>query len=100
VLLDAVPSTGSVTLSWWNYGDPDIIEWRVAAIEYTRLGSPTPTWESFTIPVGCFQASHVVTGLVSGKRYEFMLEAIETNNAGRGTALHRGIGHSSLVTIP
>lgn len=100
VLLDAVPAAGQVSLSWWNYGDPDILEWRVAAIEYTQRGSPNPTWETFTLPIGCYQAGHVVTGLESGKRYEFILEAVEKNHAGRGTALHRSIGHSSLITIP
>lgn len=99
VRLDAVPGTGSATLSWWNYGDPDVLEWRVAAIEYTQFGSPSPTWQNFQLEVGCYQASHTVTGLQSGKRYEFMLEAIETNHAGRGTALHRGIGHSEVITI-
>jgi hypothetical protein len=99
VLIDAVPGTGSATISWWNYGDPDVVSYRVAPIEYTQRGSPSPTWETFQLPVGCYQASHTITGLTPGARYEFMLEAVETNHAGRGTALHRGIGLSSLITI-
>lgn len=99
VVLYATPGTGSATISWWSYGDPDVRSYRVAAIRYTDRGSPNPTWEEFSLPIGCYQASHTITGLTPGERYEFMLEAVEVNHAGRNPALHRGIGRSDLVTI-
>ena len=99
VLLDAVPGVRSATISWWGYGDPDVLYYRVAAIRYTARGSPNPIWQNIVVPGGCRDVSATITGLTSGERYRFMLEAVETNHAGRGVALHRGIGRSDLVRI-
>jgi hypothetical protein len=99
VVLTATPGVRSARISWWNYGDPDVQYFRVAAIPRVRFGSLNPTWRNLTVPKGCLTVSSVITGLTSGQRYEFMLEAVETNHLGRNPALHRGIGHSDLITI-
>jgi hypothetical protein len=99
VLLTAVPGVRSARISWWGYGDPDVLYYRVAAIRYTARGSPNPIWQNIVVPGGCRDVGATITGLTPGERYRFMLEAVETNHAGRGVALHRGIGRSDLVRI-
>jgi hypothetical protein len=75
---DVVPGTTSAVVSWWNVGDPALVEYRVAAVSQDLYKGPQPTWVWQTVAkgTGCTRVSTTVTGLNSQVPYVFVIHAV------------------------
>ena len=88
---------GSVSVRWWDMGDPDTQTYEVVAVpQYVNQGNYSPRRpdppKRFTAvkPVGgCAQMQTTVTGLQPGARYSISLMAVNTSP----------INHDRLYTI-
>lgn len=76
--VDVVPGTASATVSWWNVGDPSIVEYRLTAMSQELLIGPQPgwTWQSVPPGKGCTRVTATVTGLISQTPYVFVVHAV------------------------
>lgn len=76
--LDVTPASTSATVSWWNVGDPAIIEYQLAAVSQDLRYGPQPgwTWQSVPPGTGCTRVSTTVTGLAPQTAYVFVLHAV------------------------
>jgi hypothetical protein len=75
---DVVPATTSAVVSWWNIGDPAIVEYRLAAVsQHLYMGrQPAWTWQTVAPGRGCTRVEATVTGLRSGVPYVFVVHAV------------------------
>ncbi|MER7005565.1 hypothetical protein ABT297_21310 [Dactylosporangium sp. NPDC000555] len=75
---DVAPGTTSAVVSWWNIGDPAIIEYQLAAVSQDLYGGPQPAWTWQRVPPGkgCARVSATVSGLSSGVPYVFVIHAV------------------------
>jgi hypothetical protein len=75
---DVVPGTTSAVVSWWNVGDPALVEYRLAAVSQHLYKGPQPTWIWQTVAkgTGCTRISATVTGLGSQVPYVFVVHAV------------------------
>nr|BFE62382.1 hypothetical protein GCM10020063_069080 [Dactylosporangium thailandense] len=75
---DVAPGTTSAVVSWWNIGDPALVEYRLAAVSQDLYMGPQPTWTWQTVPAGkgCSRVSATVTGLSSKVPYVFVIHAV------------------------
>lgn len=76
--VDVVPGTASATVSWWNIGDPSIVEYRLTAMPQELLIGPQPgwTWQTVAPGKGCTRVTATVTGLISQTPYVFVVHAL------------------------
>ncbi|WP_433057942.1 hypothetical protein [Dactylosporangium sp. CS-033363] len=74
---DVVAGTTSAQVSWWNIGDPTLIEYQVAAVsqELYQGAPPAWTWQTVAKGTGCTRVTTTVTGLTSGVPYVFVVHA-------------------------
>ncbi|WP_432987485.1 hypothetical protein [Dactylosporangium sp. CA-233914] len=75
---DVAPGTASAVVSWWNVGDPALVEYRLAAVSQDLYAGPAPAWIWQTVPkgTGCSRVSATVTGLSSKVPYVFVIHAV------------------------
>ncbi|MEV6925772.1 hypothetical protein AB0M46_14900 [Dactylosporangium sp. NPDC051485] len=75
---DVTPGTTSAVVSWWNIGDPAIVEYRLAPVpQHLYMGSQPPwAWQTVAPARGCTRVSSTVTGLTSGAPYVFVVHAV------------------------
>ncbi|WP_432836815.1 hypothetical protein [Dactylosporangium sp. CA-092794] len=75
---DVVPGTNSAVVSWWNIGDPAIVDYQLATVPQDLYYGPQPawTWQTVAPGTGCTRVSATVTGLTSGAPYVFVVHAL------------------------
>jgi hypothetical protein len=75
------PGAGSATVTWYNPGDPRLVQYRLTAIPQNLVGGSQPdlTWQEIAPGAGCRTMTATVTGLTSGAPYVFSLDAVLTN---------------------
>ncbi|WP_344614424.1 hypothetical protein [Dactylosporangium salmoneum] len=75
---DVTPGTTSAVVSWWNIGDPAIVEYRLAPVpQHLYMGSQPPwVWQTVAPAKGCTRISTRVTGLTSHAPYVFVIHAV------------------------
>ncbi|GAA3269518.1 hypothetical protein Dvina_10160 [Dactylosporangium vinaceum] len=75
---DVTPAATSAVVSWWNIGDPSLVEYRLAAVPQRLYQGPQPAWVWQTVArgAGCSRVSATVTGLTSGDPYVFVVHAV------------------------
>jgi hypothetical protein len=100
-----VAAPGSVTLTWWHPGDPDVVTYRVGALMHSlRVPLPGATtasaivWQSVPAISGCRNQTMVFTGLTRGDRYQFVIETDSTDHV-RGGLVHRTVARTETVTV-
>ncbi|WP_327005479.1 fibronectin type III domain-containing protein [Dactylosporangium sp. NBC_01737] len=73
-----VPGTTSATVSWWNVGDPSLLEYQLTWMSQELLIGPQPgwTWQSVPPGKGCTRVTATVTGLISQTPYIFVVHAL------------------------
>jgi hypothetical protein len=73
-----VPSTTTATVSWWNIGDPSLVEYQLTWMSQELLIGPQPgwTWQSVAPGKGCTRVTATVTGLISQTPYVFVVHAL------------------------
>jgi len=79
--LAVVPSTTSAVITFWNVGDPAILQYQLAAVSQDLVFGTQPPWiwMNITPKVGCQQTSATMTGLRSAGTYIFVLHAVVQN---------------------
>ena len=83
----ATLGVGSATVSWWDLGDPDTLEYTLVSVpDYVNVfdGSQpiirTPIVRTTVAAPGtCRRVSATVTGLISGMNYDIVLQATNTS---------------------
>jgi hypothetical protein len=73
----------SVTITWWDLGDPDIIEYQIHAIpQFTNQGDmrtpitqPASVEKTIAPPKACTQVTTTISGLTAGEQYQVFLES-------------------------
>jgi hypothetical protein len=75
---DVAPGTTSAVVSWWNIGDPDIVEYQLATVpqDLYRGRQPAWKWQPVAPGTGCTRVSATVTGLAAGGHYVFVVHAL------------------------
>ncbi|MEV4511950.1 hypothetical protein AB0K00_23660 [Dactylosporangium sp. NPDC049525] len=73
-----LPGTTSATVSWWNIGDPALVEYQLTWMSQELLIGPQPgwTWLAVAPGKGCTRVTATVTGLVSQTPYVFVVHAL------------------------
>jgi hypothetical protein len=73
-----IPSTTTAAVSWWNIGDPNVVEYRLTWMSQELLIGPQPgwTWLSVAPGKGCTRITATVTGLISQTPYVFVVHAL------------------------
>lgn len=73
-----VPGTTSATVSWWNVGDPAVVEYQLTWMSQELLIGPQPGWTWLSVPPtrGCTRVTATVTGLISQTPYIFVVHAM------------------------
>ena len=84
---DATAGTTSGTVTWYNPGTADLVEYRVTAISQdAMLGEQRDVgWTVVTPGATCGYMTATVTGLDRGTRYVFSVDAVSKRNNGDGT---------------
>ncbi|MFI5908802.1 hypothetical protein [Dactylosporangium sp. NPDC051541] len=74
---DVTPGTTSAVVSWWNIGDPSLVDYQLAAVPQRLYQGPQPAWSWQTVAkgAGCSRVTATVTGLTSGDPYVFVIHA-------------------------
>jgi hypothetical protein len=96
--LTTTPGKGSVTIKWWDLGDPDTLSYQIAAVPIGG-GSAGITWTTVAAPKTCKEVTAKVTGLTSGGRYEFQLVATNISRVQKGQTYRPSRGQTETVTI-
>ncbi|MEV0135103.1 hypothetical protein AB0H83_42455 [Dactylosporangium sp. NPDC050688] len=75
---EVVPGTTSATVSWWNIGDPSLVEYQLTWMSQELLIGPQPGWTWLSVPPGkgCTRVTATVTGLISQTPYVFVVHAL------------------------
>jgi hypothetical protein len=98
--IGATGGAGTGTVVWNHVADPRIVEYRVAAIAQDRPGGddlPAATWTTVAKPDGgCQEMTVTVSGLTSGIRYVFWLDAVITVGTGTREPM---IGRSNVFLV-
>jgi hypothetical protein len=84
--------TTSVSITWWDLNDPDIIDYEIYAIpQFTNEGNmatpvnpPASKTKIVTPPRACKQVTATITGLTTGQQYQIYLESKNKNEVGNG----------------
>lgn len=73
-----IPDVTSATVSWWNVGDPAVVEYQVTWMSQELLIGPQPgwTWQSVPPGWGCTRVTTTITGLISQTPYVFVVHAL------------------------
>jgi hypothetical protein len=73
-----IPSITSATVSWWNIGDPSVVEYKLTWMSQELLIGPQPGWTWLSVPPGkgCTRVTATVTGLISQTPYVFVVHAL------------------------
>jgi hypothetical protein len=76
--LTVTPSATSAVVTWWNLGDPALVEYQLTAVSQALNAGPQPkwTWQKVAKAVGCTRVSATVSGLAVGAPYVFVLHAV------------------------
>jgi hypothetical protein len=84
---DATAGTTSGTVTWYDPGTADLVEYRVTAISQdAMLGEQRDVgWTVVTPGATCGYLTATVTGLDRGTRYVFSVDAVSKRNNGDGT---------------
>ena len=83
-----VAGTTGATVSWWNPGGSDLVEYRVTAIAEHRLAAGSQRdigWTVIKPGSGCGMMSAPVTGLDRQTSYVFSVDAVFTRTGVDGT---------------
>ena len=95
--LAAEPGAGSATISWWDLGDPNTIEYRITAVPITGPGQVTT--KTVAAPKTCKNVSMAFTGLTSGTSYLFMITAANSSPEQGGRIYRADRGQTPTITI-
>lgn len=84
---DATAGTTSGTVTWYNPGTADLVEYRITAISQdVMLGEQRDVgWTVVTPEATCGYMTATVTGLDRDTRYVFSVDAVSSRNNGDGT---------------
>lgn len=95
-----VAGVGSATVTWQKAGQPQVIEYRVAAVAEDLVPGeqPAPIWITVPRGEGCGPISGTITGLKSGARYDFWVDVVTTSVTGRTREFM--IGRTPTIVVP
>jgi hypothetical protein len=96
--LTTTAGKGKVTIKWWDLGDPDTLNYQIAAIPIDQ-NSGTIAWTTVAAPKTCKEVTATVTGLKSGRRYMFQLVATNISRAQKGRTYRPSRGQTETVTV-
>jgi hypothetical protein len=101
--MSSTPGKGSVTLTWWDLGDPSISRFEIGA--FARAGAndkPSMTWTSVPARKAgtCGTVTATITGLSSGVGYDFWLESVNKDPLNPGSYYRTSRGRTEVMTIP
>ena len=94
--LSAEPGIGSVTISWWDLGDPNTSEYHIEAVS---MNDGSVTTKIVAAPKTCRQVTTVIRGLTSGTGYVFMLTAMNTSPEQHNRLYRVDRGQTPTITI-
>ncbi|MGI5244324.1 fibronectin type III domain-containing protein [Dactylosporangium sp. CA-139066] len=97
---DVAPGTTSAVVSWWNIGDPYIVEYQLAPVPQDLYMGVQPAWKWQKVApgTGCTRVSATVTGLKSGGHYVFVVHALLKKYGSRATSVPE-VARSDAVTL-
>jgi hypothetical protein len=95
--LTTTAGKGSATIKWWDLGDPDTLNYQIAAVPLDQAGPIA--WTTVAAPKTCKEVSARVTGLKSGQKYMFQLVATNISRAQTGRTYRPSRGQTETVTI-
>jgi len=100
VPMTVVPGVGSATVSWFHKGSPDVRSYELEAVPMPGggAGQGAPVSRTVAPPTSCQRVTVTVTGLVSGAKYRFYLETVNTDNVGHRGTVRRTNGVSETIT--
>ena len=90
---------GSVTVTWYDPNDADTRSYRVVTFPVEAGVDPVMSYTPVAAPHRCVQMTATVTGLKVGGRYEFWLEAVNSDPLNRNRLSNRTVGRSVPVTV-
>ncbi|MEU8813269.1 fibronectin type III domain-containing protein [Actinoplanes sp. NPDC048796] len=95
----AVTGATSATVTWYNPGGDNLVDYRVTAISHDALlGEQRDIgWTVVTPGPACAMMSATVTGLDRDTRYEFSVDAVTTRLGSDGT-LAKTVARSQVVS--
>ncbi len=79
--LTVEPGPGTATVSWYNHGDPKLVEYRLTPIPQVIVAGfqPELQWTSIAPGAGCRDMTATLTGLDRDAPYVFSLDAVSAN---------------------
>jgi hypothetical protein len=79
--LTVEPGPGTATVSWYNHGDPMLVEFRLTPIPQVILAGYQPElqWTAIAPGAGCREMTATLTGLDREAPYVFSLDAVSRN---------------------
>ncbi|XVV10610.1 fibronectin type III domain-containing protein [Actinoplanes sp. CA-131856] len=95
----AVTGATSATVTWYNPGGDNLVDYRVTAISHdAMLGEQRDIgWTVVTPGPACEMMSATVTGLDRSTRYEFSVDAVTTRLGSDGT-ISKTVARSQVVS--
>jgi len=93
----AVPGKGSATVSWYDLGDPNAVEYQIDAVSVSDAGSVTT--KKMAAPKACKEVSMTFTGLQSGTSYVFMLTATDVSPEQENRQYRVGRGQTPVIVV-
>jgi hypothetical protein len=99
--LDVTPGTTSATLSWYNIGGYNLVEFRLYAISQDLvIGSQRDVGYTVVEPrTPCGQMSAVIGNLSRKTHYVFSVDAVVTRRSGDGTHAATVFRSHSILTL-
>jgi hypothetical protein len=96
-----VLGSGRARVSWWSLGDPDTSSFRVRAVPVLTPTTDAAAAHTSTVsaPSDCRATTTTISGLASGVRYEFWLEAVTRSAVGGGAARAITRGRSGMQLV-
>jgi hypothetical protein len=79
--LTVVPGPGTATVTWYNPGDPALVEYELTAMPQIIVSGAQPSlrWQPIKPGAGCRMMTATVTGLSRGAPYVFSLDVVSRN---------------------